>query len=54
MRDFYDGLADALSELEADDKRWGRFLEHEVAACAKPGALDGGTHLLFTASHSVR
>lgn len=37
-----------LEELEADPDRWSRFLRHEVAACAEPGALDGGTHILFT------
>ncbi len=36
-----------LEELEADPDRWSRFLRHEVAACAEPGALDGGTHILF-------
>ncbi|WP_454048752.1 class I SAM-dependent methyltransferase [Cellulomonas sp. Marseille-Q8402] len=36
----------ALAALEADAGRWARFLEHEVAACAEPGALDGGTHVL--------
>lgn len=38
-----------LARLEADAARWQRFLEHEVAACAEPGALDGGTHILFAA-----
>jgi SAM-dependent methyltransferase len=40
---------DILEELEADPDRWARFMKHEVAACAEPGALDGGTHLLFAA-----
>ncbi len=40
---------EALSTLESDPDRWRRFLEHEIAACAEPGALDGGTHLLFAA-----
>ncbi|HEY8717379.1 class I SAM-dependent methyltransferase [Pengzhenrongella sp.] len=39
----------ALAELEADPVRWERFLANEVAACAEPGALDGGTHLMFAA-----
>lgn len=44
-------LADpvALARLEADPERWRRFLRHEVAACREPGALDGGTHILFAA-----
>jgi hypothetical protein len=39
-----------LEELEADEVGWRRFLDHEVAACAETGALDGGTHLLFAAT----
>jgi SAM-dependent methyltransferase len=44
-------LADphVLEDLEGDPARWQRFLSHEVAACAEPGALDGGTHILFSA-----
>ena len=30
----------------ADSAMWERFLGWEVAACAHPGALDGGTHIL--------
>lgn len=41
------GDAEALAVLEADPDRWARFLDHEVAACRAPGAVDGGTHLLF-------
>lgn len=37
---------DVLNELEVDVDRWERFLQHEVAACAEPGALEGGTHSL--------
>lgn len=40
---------EALAPLESNPDRWRRFLDHEVAACAEPGALDGGTHLLFAA-----
>jgi SAM-dependent methyltransferase len=36
-----------LARLAADRDRWRRFLEHEIAACAEPGARDGGTHILF-------
>lgn len=39
-----------LESLEQDEDRWRRFLDHEIAACGEPGALDGGTHLLFAAS----
>lgn len=45
------GDPEALAVLEADPDRWARFLDHEVAACAEPGAVDGGTHLLFAAEH---
>lgn len=41
---------DVLEQLEADPDRWSRFLMHELAACAEPGALDGGTHILFAAA----
>jgi SAM-dependent methyltransferase len=40
---------EVLKDLEADVDRWDRFLKHEIAACAEPGALDGGTHILFSA-----
>src|SRR5487761_1979760 len=40
---------DSLAALETNSDRWKRFLEHEVAACAEPGVLDGGTHILFAA-----
>ncbi len=40
---------DSLELLESNPERWKRFLEHEVEACREPGALDGGTHLLFAA-----
>jgi SAM-dependent methyltransferase len=40
---------DVLEEFAADPDRWERFLNHEVAACGEPGALDGGTHILFAA-----
>lgn len=38
-----------LEEIESNPDRYARFLRHEVAACAEPGALDGGTHILFAA-----
>jgi SAM-dependent methyltransferase len=41
--------AEALEILEANPERWSRFLEHEVRACREPGALDGGTHIVFAA-----
>lgn len=46
------GDREALAALEADADRWSRFLDHEVAACAEPGAVDGGTHILFAVRHA--
>jgi SAM-dependent methyltransferase len=43
------GDPEALAELESDPVRWANFLEHEIRACREPGALDGGTHILFAA-----
>jgi SAM-dependent methyltransferase len=38
-----------LAELENDHAQWTRFVDKEVRACAEPGALDGGTHILIAA-----
>jgi SAM-dependent methyltransferase len=38
-----------VSAIAQDTPRWELFLDQEVDACAEPGALDGGTHLLFAA-----
>jgi SAM-dependent methyltransferase len=45
-------LADAttLDELASDPSRWQHFVDQEVAICAEPGAVDGGTHILFAAA----
>jgi SAM-dependent methyltransferase len=43
------GDPELLSVLEADPNQWARFLDKEVRACAEPGAVDGGTHILFAA-----
>jgi SAM-dependent methyltransferase len=40
---------DAVAELEQTPDRWAHYLDHEVELCAEPGALDGGTHILFAA-----
>jgi hypothetical protein len=32
--------------IRDDPSTWERFLEWEVAACAAPGAVDGGTHIV--------
>jgi hypothetical protein len=38
---------EATALVEQSPRRWQRFLDHEARACAEPGALDGGTHILF-------
>jgi len=43
------GDPELLSVLEADPDQWARFVDKEVRACAEPGAVDGGTHILFAA-----
>ena len=43
------GDPEVLLSLEADPDHWARFLDQEVASCLEPGAIDGGTHLLFAA-----
>jgi SAM-dependent methyltransferase len=43
------GDPELLSVLEDDPDQWARFLDKEVRACAEPGAVDGGTHILFAA-----
>ncbi len=47
------GDSEALAQLDADAARWERFIEHEIAACAEPGARDGGTHILLAAQPGV-
>lgn len=43
------GDRSVLEPIEADRERWTHFLDNEVDACAEPGAVDGGTHILFAA-----
>lgn len=44
---------DVLLTIEQDPGRWERYLEREVRISAEPGALDGGTHLLFAATRQA-
>lgn len=44
------GSAVTLEALSRDTEGWERFLAWEEAFCAQPGAVDGGTHLLFALS----
>jgi SAM-dependent methyltransferase len=39
--------ADVVAGIEADPDRWKWFLDWEARMCREPGALDGGTHILF-------
>jgi len=41
------GDAAALATMHRDENRWQTFLDWEEAMCREPGALDGGTHILF-------
>ncbi|MBA8794612.1 SAM-dependent methyltransferase [Friedmanniella endophytica] len=47
------GDPSVLEPLERDPDRWRHFLDNEVGACAEPGALDGGTHLIFAATSAA-
>ena len=38
-----------LARIAADADHWSRFMAHEMLACRQPGALDGGSHILFAA-----
>jgi SAM-dependent methyltransferase len=39
--------ADVVAGIEADAERWKWFIDWEAKMCREPGALDGGTHILF-------
>lgn len=41
---------EVLLMIEQDPVRWERYLQREVRISAEPGAVDGGTHILFAAS----
>jgi 2-polyprenyl-3-methyl-5-hydroxy-6-metoxy-1,4-benzoquinol methylase len=43
------GDQDALAQLERDPRQWQWFLEWEARLTREPGALDGGTHVVFAA-----
>lgn len=44
------GDQEVLEELASDQERWGRYVLREIWAGSQPGAIDGGTHLMFAAS----
>jgi len=41
------GDPDVVAALETDPERWQWFVDWEAQMCREPGALDGGTHILF-------
>jgi hypothetical protein len=41
------GAPDALARLAASPEHWRRFLDWEESLAQEPGALDGGTHIIF-------
>jgi ubiquinone/menaquinone biosynthesis C-methylase UbiE len=40
------GWSDRLAEIRADDERWAELIDMEVAACAEPGCVDAGPHII--------
>jgi len=40
------GNDDVCKRWMADPAMWERFLAWEIDACAQPGAVDGGTHII--------
>jgi len=38
-----------LTEIRSDEPRWNELLRMELEACAEPGALDMGTHIIGVA-----
>ena len=47
------GDAEVVAAIEADPERWQWFLDWEARMCREPGALDGGTHILFAFRRSA-
>lgn len=42
-----------LARIVADPDHWRQFIDHELSACREPGALDGGSHILFAAEQTT-
>lgn len=40
------GLSDRLTDIRADAERWAELLDMEIAACAEPGCIDAGPHII--------
>lgn len=43
------GWNETLKEIRADKARWKELLRMELEACASPGCVDMGTHLIAVA-----
>jgi SAM-dependent methyltransferase len=43
------GPGPVLEQFERSDELWSTLLDWEERFCAEPGAIDGGTHILFAA-----
>ena len=43
------GWSDRLSEIRANEDRWNELLEMEIAACAEPGCIEAGPHIIGVA-----
>lgn len=41
---------DRLADIRADDARWAELLAMEFQACAEPGCVETGTHIIAVAS----
>lgn len=40
------GWSDRLAGVRSDDARWAELIEMEIAACAEPGCVEGGPHMI--------
>jgi SAM-dependent methyltransferase len=47
------GPTETVEYFEADPTRWNAFLDWEERLCAEPGAIDGGTHIIFAATPAL-
>ncbi len=43
------GWSDRLSEVRTNEDRWNELLEMEIAACAEPGCVEAGPHIIGVA-----
>ena len=48
------GWSDRLEGLRDDEARWAELLELEIAACAEPGCVEAGPHMIAVARKGPR